>query len=296
MADKEHNHTSLFKQSKPNKSASYTISLALPIVKIIIFIVLLFLFLSGLTLSVKAYSASYHADAANENLNIREWKNAAQHAHYAVELQPGNADYHSLLALSMEKKAVNSLERTKLLVNAYEELDKALKLNPLDGKLWVQMARISEKLEDLNMFSEETNPIQINHTAEECLKKAMKLDPLNVYNMVAVAAYYSRRGDLDMAESFIAKAWTTSPQSVGRFYLEWEPRQDVLDKVVESYLTKRLANDPENNQLLCWLGGLYEARKEYALARDVYRKGLSTNQSQRFQRLIYRVAYKLRAK
>ena len=71
--------------------------------------------------------------------------------------------------------------------------------------------------------------------------------------------------------------------------MEWQERQEALDKVVEKYLLRRLNLQTDDIQIIQWLGGLYEARRDYPAARKIYQSGLKTTQADHFKRLIQRI-------
>lgn len=270
----------------------YTLDVHKPTFKVLIFSTLILIIGSGIILNLRAYMAFYHARQAREKLDTGYWAKATQHAWRTVALRPGNADYRGLLALALERQAIMGLNRFEYLKQAAGELNRALALNPLDGDLWLQLARVAEKIENLRALSTDHQMNRKTLPAEDCFQQAVELDPHNIYYLISAAAYYARKGVRDKAEHLFAQAWQFSPNTVNRYYIAWEQRQEALDSVVISYLSKQVAAGTGDKLIFYCLGGLYEAIEDYAAARKTYRQGLKTTGVASFENLIKRTEYR----
>ncbi len=288
---------SLRRKASRGSNPVYSLRVSQPLVKIFILLILIFAVGSAVNLSLRAYTAAGYAEQVPQKLSAGNWIAAVACAWSAVDNQPGNADYHSLLALALElRAAANGLNQLEFLVEAAEALDRALELNRLAGDHWLQRARVAEKIKKLRPLFTDSRLPQETPSAGECFRRAIALDPYNIYYLISAAAYYARGGNRVAAEAFFARAWQGYPIAVGRYYLAWKPRQEALDIVVERFWQQRLAAGGDDAQLIYWLGGLYEARGEYNSARKLYRQGLQTTQAAHFKRLIQRIISKSRAR
>jgi O-antigen ligase len=142
---------------------------------------------------------------------------AAERHRTAVELDSGRALYHSALAATLAQMFEETGDRARG-DTAVREFERTLALNPLDGRLVGQLARLHAERAGF-----ETEPAQRQAERQRALalyEQAVQLEPFNPFHRLEAARLQAMLGEHERAEALVRAALVLEPNFLnGRAWL-----------------------------------------------------------------------------
>ncbi len=181
----------------------------------------------GLALvAVKVGVAWLAYDMGSEALAQRDYDRAAAEYRHAIALDPGKALYHSVMAAA-QFQSFEGTGDTAMALAAVSELEEALALNPLDGRLCGLLGHVYARLASrVSLSSESATDEQRGtwrRTALAAYERAIRLEPFNPFYRLEAAQLYLALGDAGRAETAVQEAVGHEPNFLsGR---EWLARR-----------------------------------------------------------------------
>jgi tetratricopeptide (TPR) repeat protein len=177
-------------------------------------------------MAVKVGVAWLAYDMGSEALAHRDYDRAAAEYRHAISLDPGKALYHSVLAAA-QFQSFEATGDVAVAMAAASELEEALALNPLDGRLCGLLGHVYARLASRaslpagSVADEQRGTWR--RTALAAYERAIRLEPFNPFHRLAAAQLYLALGDAGRAEASVQEAVGHEPNFLsGR---EWLARR-----------------------------------------------------------------------
>jgi Flp pilus assembly protein TadD len=187
--------------------------------------------------SASAHSAASHGLAGKNWFMLGEYKKATAAFHQALELEPSNSEYALWLGRGYGRRAETSSPLTAPLyaAKARQYFEEAVRLDPSNGEALNDLFDYYleapgflgggfDKAERIALCIAERNPAEGHFsqaqladrrkqfdTAEEQLRRAMELAPLQVGRVLDLAKYLARRGRYRESDAAFDKAEQIAP-------------------------------------------------------------------------------------
>lgn len=148
---------------------------------------------------------------------------AVEHARAAVKAAPDSAGGHVWLAVALGRQALSEGPKTKLALSREikSEVDRALQLDPANGRAWHVLAMWNVKLAGLNAIERMAANAVLGgvpkgasfEQAEQAFQKAIELEPEYVNHRLEFGRLLKERGRKKEAKAELEKAIALPPTS-----------------------------------------------------------------------------------
>ena len=191
----------------------------------------------GLTVGAVRLGLAWLAyDAGSTALAHKDYDRAMDGYRRAIELDSGKALYHSALAAAQFQVFERSGDRDKALT-AVSELNTAVTLNPLDGRLSGLLGHVYVRLAAGSLppgasAMEREQRMAWRRAALSAYEQAIRLEPFNPFYRLEVARLYFALGYSERAEASVQEAVANEPNFLpGR---EWLAKRYVQSGRIEA--------------------------------------------------------------
>lgn len=159
-------------------------------------------------LIIRPAMAWYLYVGAEKQIKSGDTIKAIDRLRLSTMVDPGNAAYHDHLASKLFEEYVKT-KKQEYIEEAFEEINYAIGLNPLNGKTFNHLGFLYHLRADY-----EEDAVQKGKYLGESIKafeKAIELDPYSVFNYKEISAIYTKIGMEDKAVDYLEKAITIEP-------------------------------------------------------------------------------------
>jgi tetratricopeptide (TPR) repeat protein len=177
-------------------------------------------------------------DAGSTALAHKDYDRAMGEHRRAVELDSGKALYHSALAAAQFHAFEATGDRAMALAAA-SELETAVTLNPMDGRLSGLLGHVYARLASSSVSpppgasaTEWERRVAWLRAARSAYEQAIRLEPFNPFYRLDAARLYFALGHPERADAFVQEAVATEPNFLpGR---EWLARRHMQSGRIEA--------------------------------------------------------------
>jgi O-antigen ligase/polysaccharide polymerase Wzy-like membrane protein len=201
-------------------------------------------------------------DSGSTALAHKEYARATVEYQRAIELDSGKALYHSSMAAAQFRLFERTGDHARALA-AVSELESALALNPLDGRLSGLLGQVYERLASAVPPSPGSAAVEQEQrawrrTALSAYERAVRLEPFNPFHRLAAARLYLALGFPEQAEASVHEAVAIEPNFLpGR---EWLAKRYLRSARVELATREYREILERQRQYADWDKSAFEAR------------------------------------
>ena len=154
------------------------------------------------------------SDTSSKNEKLRLGRISLEYAQRAATLAPNNAEAQLSPAISYGKMlpSMKSKDQVDASPRIKQSVDRALQLDPKNDTAWHILGRWNRILADMNRVKRMLAgalygklPVTTNEAAEQCLLKAIAINPDRVIHQIELGRIYAAMGRKEDARKFIEK-------------------------------------------------------------------------------------------